>query len=59
MENKNITYVLDVIRRDGSKLTIQHNNLEALKDVARRYNRNGNNVIIHHRVVDFEVTQYE
>ena len=55
----NNNYTLIVTKEDGSQLNIQYNNLDALKDVAKRYNRKGCDVQIVQHVIVYEVTQYE
>jgi len=55
----NNNYTLIVTRKDGSQLNIQYNNLDALKDVAKRYNKKGCDVQIVQHVIVYEVTQYE
>jgi hypothetical protein len=55
----NNNYTLIVTKEDGSQLNIQYNNLDALKDVAKRYNKKGCNVQIVQHVIVYEVTQYE
>ena len=55
----NNNYTLIVTKEDGSQLNIQYNNLGALKDVAKRYNKKGCNVQIVQHVIVYEVTQYE
>ena len=52
-------YTLIVTKKDGSKLDIQYDNLDALKDVAKRYNKKGYDVQIVQHVIVYEVTQYE
>ena len=51
-------YTLIVTREDGSKLDIQYDNLDALRDVAKRYNKKGCDVQIVQHVIVYEVTQY-
>lgn len=55
----NNNYTLIVTKEDGSKFNIQYDNLDALKDVAKRYNKKGCDVQIVQHVIVYEVTQYE
>ena len=55
----NNNYTLIVTKEDGSKMNIQYNSLDALKDVAKRYNKKGCDVQIVQHVIVYEVTQYE
>lgn len=55
----NNNYTLIVTKEDGNKFNIQYDNLDALKDVAKRYNKKGCDVQIVQHVIVYEVTQYE